>query len=488
MFRIEQTLMGTYIVEYDYTAKSSDELTIRKGDIITDAYTSEDGWLKGECRGMIGHFPDNFVTPLHKEKAKTRTFSTIQNGNKNDTLRKRSLTTNDTRNASQNGTLFQVRAVYTYLPLHDDELSIKPNDTINVTQLVEEGWYEGVLNGKVGLFPSNYVTRIHDDHKTKGSQPQSKQKHVNGLNELVKNEASKKHMTTKARVLYDYKATADDELSLTINDIVTILNKNLEDDGWWKGEINGRIGVFPDNYVEEISSSVNLKHRLSTPENTAKHPSRILSKTKSANGSSHNYSNEPHHSKKSTSISDDEGQSSRNRHVENNNNLDSKEKANEMNKQKPTTIKRPPSATLRKNELDPIKTITSHDETNHSHSNDIKNEYKVHTPSPPLFQREPGQLESPRYANRSFSLTNTNNSTLNGTTESLNSSFTTTLEQLQKDFTKLKSSMNDMKLKFTDQIQDLMNELDEEKKVRATLQIEIERLQKLVQKSSLNNS
>ncbi|CAF4347124.1 unnamed protein product, partial [Adineta steineri] len=110
------------------------------------------------------------------------------------------------------------------------------------------------------------------------------------------------------------------------------------------------------------------------------------------------------------------------------------------------------------------------------------------TPIRPLISREPGQLESPRYANRSFSLTNTNNSTLNGTTESLNSSFTTTLEQLQKDFSKLKSSMNDMKLKFTDQIQDLMNELDEEKKVRATLQIEIERLQKLVQKSSLNNS
>ncbi len=47
-------LVGTYIVEYDYTAKSSDELTIRKGDIITDAVPSEEGWLKGECRGTIG--------------------------------------------------------------------------------------------------------------------------------------------------------------------------------------------------------------------------------------------------------------------------------------------------------------------------------------------------------------------------------------------------------------------------------------------------
>lgn len=41
-------------MNYDYTAASSDELTLRKGDIITDARHSEEGWLKGECRGKIG--------------------------------------------------------------------------------------------------------------------------------------------------------------------------------------------------------------------------------------------------------------------------------------------------------------------------------------------------------------------------------------------------------------------------------------------------
>ncbi len=28
---------------------------------------------------------------------------------------------------------------------------------------VEEGWYEGILNGKHGLFPSNYVTRMAEE-------------------------------------------------------------------------------------------------------------------------------------------------------------------------------------------------------------------------------------------------------------------------------------------------------------------------------------
>jgi hypothetical protein len=27
-------------------------------------------------------------------------------------------------------------------------------------------------------------------------------------------------------------------------------SKDAEDPGWWKGELNGKVGVFPDNFVE----------------------------------------------------------------------------------------------------------------------------------------------------------------------------------------------------------------------------------------------
>lgn len=47
-------LVSAYLAEYDYLAKSSDELSLRKGDILTNAVRSEHGWLKGECRGKIG--------------------------------------------------------------------------------------------------------------------------------------------------------------------------------------------------------------------------------------------------------------------------------------------------------------------------------------------------------------------------------------------------------------------------------------------------
>lgn len=59
----------------------------------------------------------------------------------------------------------------------------------------------------------------------------------------------------KARVLYDYEPTQPDELKLVTGELIYILDKNLEDEGWWKGESlsTGEVGVFPDNFVEQIN-------------------------------------------------------------------------------------------------------------------------------------------------------------------------------------------------------------------------------------------
>ena len=52
----------------------------------------------------------------------------------------------------------------------------------------------------------------------------------------------------KARVNFAYEPEQEDELPLNLNDIIVITNKNIFD-GWMEGEINGRSGVFPDNFV-----------------------------------------------------------------------------------------------------------------------------------------------------------------------------------------------------------------------------------------------
>ncbi|XP_053205650.1 SH3 domain-containing kinase-binding protein 1-like isoform X2 [Panonychus citri] len=80
----------------------------------------------------------------------------------------------------------------------------------------------------------------------------------------------------QARAIYDYKAQNDDELTIRKGDIIIILSKGVEDEGWWKGELNGKIGVFPDNYIEVIKTApmdeVILPLRTKKPERLNEKP------------------------------------------------------------------------------------------------------------------------------------------------------------------------------------------------------------------------
>uniref|UniRef100_H2UD65 Osteoclast-stimulating factor 1 n=1 Tax=Takifugu rubripes TaxID=31033 RepID=H2UD65_TAKRU len=53
-----------------------------------------------------------------------------------------------------------------------------------------------------------------------------------------------------ARARYDYSARDRSELSLQEGDTIKIISKKGHS-GWWKGEVYGRVGLFPANYVDE---------------------------------------------------------------------------------------------------------------------------------------------------------------------------------------------------------------------------------------------
>ena len=49
-------------------------------------------------------------------------------------------------------------------------------------------------------------------------------------------------------VLYEYTAQLPDELNLKVGDVVTKVERM--DGGWWQGELAGKRGMFPDNFVK----------------------------------------------------------------------------------------------------------------------------------------------------------------------------------------------------------------------------------------------
>ena len=59
-----------------------------------------------------------------------------------------------------------------------------------------------------------------------------------------------------AKVIFDHDAGGDDELSLKEGELVEVLDQ--EDDGWWKGLLNGKKELFPSNFVELKKGSVSI--------------------------------------------------------------------------------------------------------------------------------------------------------------------------------------------------------------------------------------
>ncbi|KAM8920990.1 mitogen-activated protein kinase kinase kinase 9 isoform 2-T2 [Pelodytes ibericus] len=57
--------------------------------------------------------------------------------------------------------------------------------------------------------------------------------------------------------VFDYEASAEDELTLRLGDLVQVLSKDSRvsgDEGWWTGKIQDRVGIFPSNYVTTTQS------------------------------------------------------------------------------------------------------------------------------------------------------------------------------------------------------------------------------------------
>lgn len=299
--------MVDVLVEFDYDAEQEDELTIKVGDIIKNVQMSEGGWWEGELNGKKGMFPDNFVKVIEKKKEEPKKEMLVTQ--QRTSVRELANKLKDVHVGAapqkkkehhhhHTEKRKKAKVLFDYEPENEDELKIEVGDTVEIIKQEEEGWWEGVLNGKTGVFPSNFVEIISTEDEEPSNdlsesqpaeeKPETKGKKVMGVGlgnifeggpiKLRSTAASAKRpvekpdpkpvvteepavlkrekpaTVEKAVVRYSYNADNEDELSLKENDIIVILDKELEDAGWWKGELNGKVGVFPDNFVELIQA------------------------------------------------------------------------------------------------------------------------------------------------------------------------------------------------------------------------------------------
>lgn len=70
--------------------------------------------------------------------------------------------------------------------------------------------------------------------------------------------------------VYDYSAQNDDELAFSKGQIINVLNK--DDPDWWRGEVNGQVGLFPSNYVK-LTADTDPSQQCKCPGGSAASPS-----------------------------------------------------------------------------------------------------------------------------------------------------------------------------------------------------------------------
>ncbi|TKS87419.1 SH3 domain-containing kinase-binding protein 1 CD2-binding protein 3 [Collichthys lucidus] len=350
------------VVEFDYEAQQDDELSLTVGDIIVNIRRDDGGWWEGELGGRRGLFPDNFVREIKKEakrdggqtsmirsdlsngRASPVSDPGVRPGRKGEQIRKR-----------------RCKAAFSYVPQHEDELELKIGDVIDIIAEVEEGWWEGFLNGKTGMFPSNFTKEIlaesvSETPSIETSQEELRSRTTNscmllcvcagkdspgsesdggdsrsetgsgeiqpkkirgfGFGDIFKDQPIKlrprsmdvdsegdkvnegkaasvapETMKTEpdgkakgreqCKVLFPYEAQNEDELSIKEGDIVNIITKECADAGWWMGEIGGRQGVFPDNFVKLLEAEKERPKKPPPPSApSAKHTTEKKSEVK----------------------------------------------------------------------------------------------------------------------------------------------------------------------------------------------------------------
>ena len=128
--------------------------------------------------------------------------------------------------------------LFNYDATKDDELTLKVGQIVQqVDTSPQDGWWEGVLDGKKGWFPDNFVEKMPAVHEPPAP-----------VNPPAAAAAPPKAMV---KCIFEYEANNEDELSMKVGQMVTLETKE-GDEGWWTGTLDGKTGVFPNNFVEEL--------------------------------------------------------------------------------------------------------------------------------------------------------------------------------------------------------------------------------------------
>uniref|UniRef100_A0A2M3YZ52 Putative cofilin/tropomyosin family drebrinlike protein abp1 n=1 Tax=Anopheles braziliensis TaxID=58242 RepID=A0A2M3YZ52_9DIPT len=140
-------------------------------------------------------------------------------------------------------------ALYNFEGETDEDLTLKVNEKIYLLRRISDEWYMGRdRRGLVGMFPVNYV---------EVKVPLSSDEPVPSASLSFSAAPQQRSDAIKVRALYHFAAETPEDLTLREDDLVTVLYQITPE--WLYGEVNGRRGQFPANFIEYVPPNLPTK-------------------------------------------------------------------------------------------------------------------------------------------------------------------------------------------------------------------------------------
>uniref|UniRef100_A0A668A0Z5 RIMS-binding protein 2 n=1 Tax=Myripristis murdjan TaxID=586833 RepID=A0A668A0Z5_9TELE len=151
----------------------------------------------------------------------------------------------------------------------DEELPFKEGQIIRVYGDKDtDGFYRGEVRGRTGLIPCNMVSEIRaeDDETMEQLIKQGFLPLSTPVDRIEQNRRGLRRDQASRRMvaLYDYdpresspNVDVEAELTFCAGDIIAVFG-DIDEDGFYYGEINGHRGLVPSNFLEEVPDDVEV--------------------------------------------------------------------------------------------------------------------------------------------------------------------------------------------------------------------------------------
>uniref|UniRef100_A0A8C4ZJT2 RIMS binding protein 2a n=1 Tax=Gadus morhua TaxID=8049 RepID=A0A8C4ZJT2_GADMO len=179
----------------------------------------------------------------------------------------------------------------------DEELPFKEGQIIRVYGDKDtDGFYRGEVCGRMGLIPCNMVSEIRaeDDETLDQLIKQGFLPLNTPIDRIEQNRRGQRRdqATRRMVALYDYdpresspNVDVETELTFCAGDIMAVFGE-IDEDGFYYGDINGHRGLVPSNFLEEVPDDVEV-YLTDIPSHHHHHPPQEESGGRAPANSSH---------------------------------------------------------------------------------------------------------------------------------------------------------------------------------------------------------